>query len=276
MNRPDSGPASNASKSTATPYLPTQTELLENFLGKYGKEDKLGASPRLRLSYNYFTPEDYYETVVGKLIGPDTAWADIGCGRHVFPSNAGLAETLAGRAKFFFGIDPDDNIRDNKFVDAYFQGMVEDCDTEHRFDVITMRMVAEHIVAPERALKKISDLLLPGGKVVIYTPNKWAPMSIVADIVPFRWHNTLKRLIWNTEARDTFPTAYKLNTRNDLLTHTRASGLEEVHFQLLDDCRTFTSFLLVNRLELLVQGQLSRIGVHYPENCILAIYQKRG
>jgi len=255
---------------------PTKEQLRINFERKYRKPNgAFPSGPGLWFRHGYFSPEDFYETIVSSLVSTSTSWADIGCGRHVFPSNPSLAQELAQRAKFFFGIDPDDNIKDNKLVHAYFHGMVEDCDTTHRFDLITMRMVAEHIVNPEQAIGKISTLLAPKGKLIIYTPNKWSPMSLVADLVPFRLHHPFKRLIWQGEARDTFPTAYKLNTRPDLLRHCNANGLSELHFQYLDDCRIFSSYLWVNRMELWMCKQLVRVGLHYPETCILTVYEKQ-
>jgi SAM-dependent methyltransferase len=254
---------------------PSRDELMAIYNVKYYRCGEPGWGPRMRLSFNHFSPDDYYEALVARLVTPGCAWADVGCGREIFPSHPDLARELCGRAGYVLGIDPDDNINDNAYITEAFHGMLEDCNTARRFDVITLRMVAEHIVDPDRAIRKLSQLLKPNGNLVIYTPYKWAPMSIVATIVPFRLHNPLKRILWQSEARDTFPTAYKLNTRRDLAAHTARHGLSESLFRFLDDCRVTNRFRALNWLELQTCTVLNGIGMHYPERCILAVYRKQ-
>jgi SAM-dependent methyltransferase len=253
---------------------PSRTELQAIFDGKYRREPELGWSPKLRLSFGYFNPDDQYEAVVAKLVQPGTWWADIGCGRDIFPSNPNLARELAQRSAFVFGIDPDPNIRDNPFISEGFEGTVEDCRTEHRFDLITLRMVAEHIVDPDRAVTSIARLARPGGLIVIYTPNKWAPVSLLAAAVPNRFHQPVKRVVWETQERDTFPTAFRLNTRATIARHCARNGLAEVYFAYLDDCRTTTNFRWLNVLELTLQRALRLVSIRYPENCLLGVYRR--
>lgn len=261
----------------ATPIAklePSREELMRIYSVKYFRFGKPGWGPPMRLAADYFTPDDYYEAIVDKLVKPGNAWADVGCGRDMFPSHPDLALELSKRAGFVFGIDPDDNINENTFVSDRFQGPIEDCTTTRRFDVITLRMVAEHIVDPPRAMRKLADLLVPNGVVVIYTPFKWSPMSVIATIVPFKLHNPLKQLIWRSESRDTFPTAYKLNTRSDLRSYAASVGLEEVYFAYLDDCRVTGAYRALNWIELKVRSLLLLFGLHYPELCVLTVLRK--
>jgi SAM-dependent methyltransferase len=253
---------------------PDRDELLAVFDMKYRRESELGWGPKTRLRFGYFNPDDYYEAVVAKLVKPGSWWADVGCGREIFPSNAPLARLLADRAAFLFGIDPDPNIHDNPYLADRFEGLVEECQTRHRFDVITLRMVAEHVTDPDRAVEKLARLTKPGGIVVVYTPNRWAPVSIIASLVPNRLHHRFKRIVWDAEERDTFPTAFKLNTRGDLARHFGAHGMREVYFAYLDDCRTFSGFRALSVLELCTQRLLRWFGLRYPENCLLGVYRK--
>jgi len=264
-----------SSTSTARAVLdPTLEELMAVYRVKYYRFGEPGWGPRMRLAFSYFTPDDYYEALVARLVTAGCAWADVGCGRDTFPSHPDLARELGARASFVLGIDPDPNIQENEIVTERFQGPIEECDTAQRFDLITLRMVAEHIVRPEPALRKIAQLLKPGGLVVIYTPYKWAPMSILASLVPFRLHNPLKQLIWRSESRDTFPTAYKLNTRADLKHHTAPCGLQEIYYALLDDCRVTGMYRALNWIELRARRMFNLLHLHYPESCILAVYRK--
>jgi 2-polyprenyl-3-methyl-5-hydroxy-6-metoxy-1,4-benzoquinol methylase len=137
-------------------------------------------------------------------------------------------------------------------------------------------MVAEHIVNPTSALRRVALLLKPGGQAVIYTPHKWAPMSIAATVMPFGLHHPLKRLLWSSEARDTFPTQYKLNTFVDLKKHSESAQLALVHYVRLDDCRTTNSYRRLNWFELSVWRALSTVGIPYPEACILSVLRRPG
>lgn len=253
---------------------PSREELLAIFDRKYRRSPVMGWGPQLRLEFGYFNPDDHYEAVVARLVRPGTSWADIGCGRDVFPSNPQLAEELSQRCGFLFGIDPDPNIRDNRYVREAFEGMVEDCNTAHRFDLITLRMVAEHITDPDRSVAKLAQLTKPGGLVVVYTPYKWAPVSVLAALVPNRFHYRIKRIFWGGEERDTFPTAFKLNTRAALSHHFGQHGMREVFFTHLDDCRTFNNYRRLNHLELRIQRFLRSRSMRYPENCLLGVYRK--
>lgn len=252
---------------------PTTEELLEIYRLKY---DGKGWGPRMRLAAGYFSPDEFYESEVARHVVPGVAWADIGCGRDIFPSNRRLAEVLSARAASVVGIDPDPNVLENRFVTERFQGTIEDYPPDRQFDLVTLRMVAEHITDPDVAVGKLARLLKPGGRLIIYTTSKWAPMSIIAMLVPFGLHNPLKRLIWDSEARDTFPTAYKLNTRRDLSRHTGAHGLNEIRYRVIDDCRITGGYRVLQWIELRIRKLLRAIGLRHPESCILAIYERTG
>ena len=64
----------------------------------------MGWGPRMRLAFDYFTPDDQYEAIVAKLVKHGTWWADIGCGRDVFPSNPELAKDTVRTSALFFSV----------------------------------------------------------------------------------------------------------------------------------------------------------------------------
>lgn len=256
-------------------FTPSHAELMAVFESKYRRHRELSWGPKTRLEFGYFTPDDHYEALVGKLLNSGSEWCDVGCGRDIFPQNPELAKRYAARCHHVFGIDPDDNVRENTFVHEYFQGLVEDCPTTRQFHLVTLRMVAEHVADPRSALSRIATLLKRDGLAVIYTPHKWAPMSIAATITPFGLHNPMKRLLWTSDARDTFPTQYRMNTFADLKRHSEASGLELIHYERLDDCRITNSYRALNRIELTARSLLRRVGLSYPEACILAVLRRK-
>ncbi len=257
------------------PLLPLSSEeLQETFHLKYGKTGTLGWGPRMRLAFGYFNPDDHYETLVTKLVRSDTRWLDVGCGRDLFPSNRTLARRLADRCAFLMGLDPDDTLDQNPFVHAKAKVAVEDFVTERGFDLITMRMVAEHITHPEQVIRVLINALNPGGHLVIYTVNRFSPIPLFTGLVPFRLHHPVKRFLWRTERQDTFPTAFRMNTRRKLRQLLTSFGHGEAAFAYLDDCRTSGRFRTLQFCELSVWWLLNKLGLRYPENCLLGVYRR--
>ncbi len=235
-------------------------DLQQVFDLKYGQGQDVGWGPRLRLRFKYFNPDDYYEAMVAKLVGEGCAWVDLGCGRELFPDNQKLARVLADRCETLVGVDPDATLEENQFVHQRARSRIEDFQTEQRFMVITLRMVVEHITEPE--------------KVVVFTVNQWSPLALLARLIPFRFHHALKNLVWRTEEKDTFPVAYRMNTRERLAQLFGEHGFKERYFTYLDDCRTSARFRLGQLLELACWRVLKALGLRYPENCLLGVYER--
>ena len=252
----------------------SQIELEEVFRIKYGPVESRGWGPRMRLWFNHFTPDDFYEAAVAKYATRDCKWLDVGCGRHVFPSNPQLARILADRCAMLVGVDPDATVNENAFVHQRVNSCVEDYRSDFEFDLVTLRMCAEHVAEPGRAVAAFSRLVKPGGKVIIYTINRWSPVPIVTWLVPFDLHHPLKRLLWKTEEKDTFPVTYLMNTKKDLSRLFQRHGFREFYFTYLDDCRTSSRFWVGQLVELASWKLLKALGLRYPENCLLGIYER--
>ena len=253
----------------------TKNDLIGIYNRKYGNKTDLGWGPKLRLKFHYFSPDEHYEALVKNIIKENSSWADIGCGRNLFPYNPDLARTLSKKAKYVLGIDPDETINDNSFVNEKFRGTANEYESSHKFDLITLRMVAEHVADPEIALQGIKNLSKRGSLVVIYTPNKWAAMSIFARCTSLNIHHLFEKILWDADKRDTFPVQFKMNTRETLKELFQSKGFDEVYFSYLDDCRTFSKIYILNYLELSVWRVTKKLGMKYPENCLLGIYKMR-
>ena len=254
--------------------MPGTAELAAVFRAKYGEPGRTGPGPARRLRYDYFTPDDVYEALIAGLVTPGCRWLDVGGGRDVFPDNARLATALAARAGRLVGVDPSANIHENPFAHERVQSFIEDYHADRPFDLLTLRMVAEHIERPEVAVAALARLTAPGGRVVVYTVNKLTPVAAAAWAVPFRFHHAIKWRVWKTEEQDTFPVAYRMNARRDLRRLFRAVGLRECLFAYLDDCRTFARFRVANHVELSARWGLRCLRLPYPENCLLGVYER--
>ena len=253
--------------------IPPEVEAVFN--QKYGMDPSaMGWGPRLRFRFGYFTPDDRYEATVSRLITSGCTWLDVGSGRNLFPSNQSLARTLAERCGLLVGVDPDETINENELVHERVRARIEAFESRRTFDVVTLRMVAEHVTDPEGTAAALARLTKPGGRVVVYTINRWSPVSIVTWLVPFRLHHLPKRLLWHSEEKDTFPVAYRMNTRRALCQVFGKHGFRESEFAYLDDCRTFARFRSMLILELCLWRGLHALGVTYPENCLLGVYER--
>lgn len=253
----------------------TREDLERTFRLKHGNLVRAGWAPRMQRAFDYFNPDDYYEALVAKLIQPGMRWLDVGCGRKIFPSNPRLAQIVAGRCGLLMGVDPSDTLDDNRYVHRKVKQPIEDFSSDEPFDVVTLRMVAEHIAEPRKALASLSRATRPGSRVVVYTVNKWAPVSIAARLIPFRFHHRLKTLVWKVEKRDTFRVVYRMNTRRRLMNVLRAAGFQERYFVRLDDCRASGRFRRLRYVELCCRLLLRHCGLRYPESCLLAVYERR-
>ncbi len=254
--------------------IPTTKELEEIFCLKFGDPEKTGPCPRLNYRFKYFTPDEYYEAVVAKLVSEDTTWMDVGCGRNIFSNNDSLARILSNRCKLLIGVDPDKTLEENPYVHEKLQAPIEQCKTQEKFDLVTLRMVAEHMENPHQVAESLAHLTKPGSKVVVYTINRHSPISLFSLAIPFRFHHTIKRLLWKTEERDTFPVAYKMNTKKQLNKIFSECGFQECLFAYLDDCRIFYRFRWLHLGELSLWRLFSSNGIPYPENCLLGVYER--
>jgi 2-polyprenyl-3-methyl-5-hydroxy-6-metoxy-1,4-benzoquinol methylase len=241
---------------------------------KYGNLAEAGWGPRLRAWFGYFTPDDWYEALLSALVGTQTRWLDVGCGREILPFSPAGARTLSQRCASLTGLDPSDNIDDNPYVQHRAKCLLEDFAPAEPFDLVTLRMVVEHITAPQAAAAALGRLCRPGGLVLIYTVDKYSPVSLVSALTPMSVHHAIKYWLWRSEERDTFPTAYLMNTRRSLRSLMSAQGFEEAAFFTLSDTRTTNRFLVLNLIEMLLWRALHAIGLHYPEKCLMGLYRK--
>lgn len=254
--------------------LPDAAALAQMFTLRYGQGPRLGWGPRLRADYGYFTPDDWYEALVAGLVAPGVRWLDIGCGRELFPNNKGLAQALSQRCARLVGVDPDPTLDENPWVHEKVHAGIDTYDGEQQFDLVTMRMVAEHIEDPQRCVAGIARALRPGGVAVVFTVFAWSPMPILTRLAPMGLRHIVKSWLWGTQPKDTFPTCFAMNTRGVLRRLFAGVSMREEAFERLDDCRTFARFRGLCELELRVRTACRMVGLAYPEHCLLGIYRK--
>lgn len=155
--------------------------------------------------------------------GPDAVVVDFGAGRGAFlddlvPFRRDLRR-LQGKAKRVIGIDIDDAVLRNPSLDEAHVvpegGRLPVADGS--VDLIVSDFTFEHVRDPAWVAAELDRALRPGGWVCARTPNRGGFIGLGGRVVPNRLHDTVLRHLQPAKRpEDTFPTAYRLNTRRDL------------------------------------------------------------
>jgi SAM-dependent methyltransferase len=240
---------------------------------KHGPDGNAGWDTTLRMKFGHYTPNDYYESCVESLVDCATRWIDVGGGDAVFPSNPRLARLLADRCARLVAVDPSSNVNQNVFAHERHRAFLEDFEGSGAFDLATMRMVVEHVARPEQFVANLARLVRPGGKAIVYTVNRWAPVTLISSCTPMWFHHAAKKVLWRSQEKDTFPVVYAMNTRSRL-NRLFSSGFREIYFRHLDDCRTLARWRFSLTMELALWKALTSLRLRYPETCLLGVYQR--
>src|SRR5512146_175785 len=94
---------------------PSSRDLEKLFARHHGNPDTHGWRVRMRRRFGYFSPDEWYEAVVDRLVTPGCRWVDVGGGHSIFPQNVPLSTELAARAGLLVGVDPSENVFANRF-----------------------------------------------------------------------------------------------------------------------------------------------------------------
>ena len=254
--------------------LLSNSEMNQLFVQKYGKPETSSWSPKQRYRFGYYLPADVYEAVISSLVFEGCSWLDVGGGHSIFPDNPALARSLVSRCANVVAVDPSDNVNRNEFAHERVQCFIDEYRGARQFDLVTLRMVVEHMSEPDRVVESLDRLMRPGGIAVILTVNLWSPITLISRSIPFRLHHAIKKVFWDGEEEDTFPVYYRMNSRQTLWRYFGKKNLKEVAFAHLDDLTAFGKFKVLNYAELLLWKILKLFGINYPENCLLGIYEK--
>lgn len=194
-----------------------------------------------RLQAKYYRSEDHpyrvFERRVNELLRPDHVLLDAGCGR-----TAPILSQYRGRAARLVGVDMVD------FEGAPTDLELHNGDLAHiplpdaSVDVIMSRSVFEHLTDPDAVYKELNRVLKPGGAIVFLTANMWDYGTLVARAVPNRFHARIVKKVEGREEEDTFPTAYKTNTRKDVERLAAAQGMRVESFAYLNQYPNYLMF----------------------------------
>jgi ubiquinone/menaquinone biosynthesis C-methylase UbiE len=227
-----------------------------------------------RLKDRYFRqdhPYQVFEREVESCLRPDHVLLDAGCGR-----TAPILEKFRHSARRLVGVDL------VEFASVCEGLELHQCDLgampigDGSIDVVMARSVMEHVTDPELVYAEIYRVLKPGGRFIFLTANLWDYVSIVASLVPNRFHPWIVSKTEGRDERDVFPVAYRTNTRGAIEKWAKQAGFEIASLRYLGQYPSY--FMFNGFLFLMATGYeklISRISaLNFLQGWILATQRK--
>lgn len=170
---------------------------------------------------------------VKSLVTPEMTVLDVGCGRGAVVDRMKenpweQVRVLKGHCKQVIGIDVSDAGFENPLIDEFrkIEGDRWPVETAS-IDLLVSDAVLEHVPDPSRFFAECSRVVKPGGYLCIRTPNRWSYVSLIASIVPNRYHGKVVEMVQpGRTAKDVFPTYYRANTIRSIRRLLRAHHFE--------------------------------------------------
>jgi len=195
-------------------------------------------------------PYQTYEHHVNQLLKPTDTLLDAGCGR-----TAPVLRTYMGKARRLVGVELVDFTDVPPGLELHKADLGRIPLPDASVDLIMSRSVFEHLTDPDAVYREFARVLRPGGHVVFLTANMWDYGTLVARMVPNRLHAKVVRWTEGRAEEDTFPVAYKTNTRADVDRLAHNAKFEVARFEYLSQ---YPNYLLFN-------GPLFLLGTAYEK-----------
>lgn len=201
------------------------TALSERLLAKYYRG----------VLHPYRLFEQHLDALVGA--GGVTAMMDAGCGRTV-----PVLRRFLGRVDRLIGVEMVAFTDVPPGIETFNADLGSLPLPDSSVDLIMSRSVFEHLTAPHTVYREFARVLRPGGRVVFLTANMWDYGTMVARLVPNRFHAKIVKAVEGREEEDTFPTAYKTNTPAAVNRLARDSGMAVESFGYLSQYPNYLMF----------------------------------
>jgi SAM-dependent methyltransferase len=182
-------------------------------------------------------PYRLFERHVERLLAGDAVLLDAGCGRTV-----PVLRKFMGKARRLIGVELVDFTDVPPGIETFNADLATLPLPDESVDVIMSRSVFEHLTDPAAVYREFARVLRPGGTIVFLTANMWDYGTIVARLVPNRLHGAIVQHVEGRPPEDTFPTAYRTNTRRDVDKLASAAGLRVEGFEYLSQYPNYLMF----------------------------------
>ncbi|MCC7085449.1 MAG: class I SAM-dependent methyltransferase [Pirellulales bacterium] len=180
-----------------------------------------------------------YYSRVHALLRPGDVVLDLGCGRGAQANDPSSfrrqLRDLRGNGRTVIGIDIDRNAQTNPLIDEF--RLIEDVEhwpiDDASIDLIHSDNVLEHVQEPDHFFTEAHRVLKRGGHLTLRTPNAWGYASLLARLVPNRWHaKVVHRVQHSSSAQDVFPTVYRCNSPRKLRRALARHGFNSVVYAI--------------------------------------------
>jgi len=133
---------------------------------------------------------------------------------------------LRGRVARYVGVDPDQSVLSNPFLNESHQSSAESLPfADESFDLVFHNFVAEHFESPLDCNRQICRVLKKGGLLIFQTPSRFYYACMVASVTPSWFHELYVGHFGSGRmSNEVFPTFYRLNDRKTITTQLRACG----------------------------------------------------
>lgn len=182
-------------------------------------------------------PYRTFRSRVEALVGPNCTLLDAGCGR-----TAPTLRSFVGRARRLIGVDLVDFVDVPAGIETHRADLARIPLDDESIDVVMSQSVFEHLTEPLAVYRELARALRPGGRLVVLTANMWDYGTLVARMVPNRLHAPLVHWAEGRAEHDTFPTAYKSNTRRAIARLASQAGLRVDSFEYLSQYPNYLMF----------------------------------
>lgn len=166
-----------------------------------------------------------------------TVLLDAGCGR-----TAPVLQKYLGRAARLIGVELVDFTDVPAGIETYNSDLAHLPLPDACVDLVISRSVFEHLTDPESVYLEMSRILRPGGHLIFLTANIWDYGTMVARLVPNRFHAKVVKAVEGRNEEDTFPTAYRTNSRTDVNRLATGAGFRVGQFDYLGQYPNYLMF----------------------------------
>ena len=197
------------------------------------------SAERLLKKFYGNSPHPYrlFEEQVGRTLRPDSVLLDAGCGRTV-----PVLRKFVGRASRLIGVELVEFTDVPSGIETFRADLANIPVADASVDVIMSRSVFEHLEDPAAVYNEFARILKPGGRVIFLTANMWDYATLIARLVPNRFHPSIVRWTEGREEADTFPVCYRTNTHRTVLRLAADAGLEVGEFRYLGQYPNYLMF----------------------------------
>jgi SAM-dependent methyltransferase len=227
-----------------------------------------------RLKDRYFRDDHPYQILEREVecyLRPEHALLDAGCGR-----TASILAKFRNRARRLIGVDLVDFAPMGEGLELHQCDLGAMPIEDGCIDVTMARSVMEHVTDPSRVYGEIHRVLKPGGHFIFLTANLWDYASIIAKLIPNRFHPWIVSKTEGREEHDVFPVAYRTNTRGAVQKWAKQAGFEVVSFRYLGQYPSY--FMFNGYLFLLATGYeklISKVSaLHFLQGWIFVTLRK--